>query len=64
MRPFIVSIGIQDQIIGFRAFRPFKVGTTPLGQKFELQIQVFDQLNTADQKKIGLTSSLGPIYGV
>ena len=32
----------------FRAFRPLKVGMTPLGQKFELRIQVFDPLNTSE----------------
>ena len=32
----------------FRTFRPLKVGMTPLGQKFELQIQVFAPYNTAE----------------
>ena len=32
----------------FRTFWPLKVGMTPLGQKFELQIQVFDLSNTAE----------------
>ena len=43
--------------------RPLKVGMTPLGQKFELQIHVFDRLNTAEQKTMGLASPLGSING-
>ena len=48
----------------FRTFRPLKVGMTPLGLKFELQIQVFDPSNTAEQKTIGLGCPLGSINGV
>ena len=48
----------------FEIFRPLKVGMTPLVQKFELQIQVFDSWNTAEQKIMGLASPLGSMNGV
>ena len=44
--------------------RPLKVDMTPLGQKFELRIQVFDPLTTAEQKTRGLASPLGSINWV
>ena len=37
--------------IFYLTFRPLKVSMTPLGRKFELQIQIFDSQNTAEQKK-------------
>ena len=45
-------------------FRPLKVDIIPVGQKFELWIQVFDRSNTAKQKAMGLSYLLGSIYGV
>ena len=47
----------------FRTFRPLEVGMTPLGQKFELQMQVLDPLATAEQETTGLASPLGSING-
>ena len=37
---------------------------TTLGQKFAMQIQAFDQLNTPEQKKMRIASPLGSIYEV
>ena len=47
----------------FRTFRPLKVGMTPLGQKYELRMQVLDDLTIAEQKTMGLASPLGSING-
>ena len=61
----IIEIFDNFDHIYYLGFEPLSTPQSeydPLGQKFELLIQVFDQLNTAKQKTKGLAIPLDSIY--